>query len=152
MPGVDHIYMSLLLVYEAIVNRNLVVVVGTIVSQDQVVGVGNQIKAVLREAPHQGLHDVRQRDERPLVDDGLCNLVGVFMCLTGCLGPLQLLFLVDLDLHEVVLLQLFVVVVPADHDLLPIERDPEGVRCQSDILEYSVRTGPRTSIASEEEV
>lgn len=70
----------------------------------------------------------------------LGNLVGVVMSLPSCLRSLLLLFLVDLDLHKVVLLQLLVVVVPADHDLLTIERDSEWIRCQSDILEYSVGT------------
>jgi hypothetical protein len=55
--------MSLLLLYEAIVDRDLVVIVCAIISQDQVVGVRDQVKAILREAPHERLHDVRQWDE-----------------------------------------------------------------------------------------
>lgn len=62
-----------------------------------------------------------------MVNNGLGNLVGVIMSLPSWLSSLLLLFLVDLDLHKVVLLQLLVVVVPADHDLLPIERDSEWV-------------------------
>ena len=56
-----------------------------------------------------------------MVKNGLGNLVGVVMSLPSYLGSLQLLLLVNLDLHQVVLLQLLVVVVPADHDLLPIK-------------------------------
>ena len=122
------------------INRNVVEVVIALIGKNQIIWMRIKMKAVSIR-PHQRLDDWSQRQEWALIEYCLSNLecVWCFKVFESFWAAINLslstlLFLLFLQLLEVVPLDLFEVVVSTNHDLFPSEAHSHRVRRQHYLL------------------